>query len=178
MDIQFVSNPYACIEYIIKYITKEERDMGTLLQAVAKETKDAGIREQMKKCGQTFLNARSVSVQEAAYRLLGLPLYKSNFDSVSIPSGLPEERVRLLKSLNTLDNLDDDDENVFVADLLENMLPDQIGWRTGSWLCLHHGTNQIIKTTNQMTSNQMFWKTLRLHMMSIHHTMLQMLHLL
>ena len=95
MDIQFVSNPYACIDYIIKYITKEERDMGTLLEAVGKETADAGIREQMKKCGQAFLNARSVSAQEGDYRLLGLPLYKSNFDSIWIPTGLPKERVSL-----------------------------------------------------------------------------------
>lgn len=31
MDIQFVLNPYSCIMYIVSYISKAEREMGTLL---------------------------------------------------------------------------------------------------------------------------------------------------
>ena len=51
LDVQFVCNAYACIQYIVSYITKEEREMGTLLQAVAKESRDEEIKEQMKDVG-------------------------------------------------------------------------------------------------------------------------------
>ncbi|CAG2255006.1 unnamed protein product [Mytilus edulis] len=71
--------------------------MGTLLQAVSKETADQGIKQQMKKCAKTFQDARSVSAQEAVYRFLGLPLHKSDFQTIWIPSGMPHERVHLLK---------------------------------------------------------------------------------
>ncbi len=37
MDIQFVSNPYACIHYIISYVTKDEREMGAALQELVEK---------------------------------------------------------------------------------------------------------------------------------------------
>ncbi|CAC5361420.1 unnamed protein product [Mytilus coruscus] len=89
--------------------------MGTLLQAVSKETADQGIKQQMKKCAKTFQDARSVSAQEAVYRLLGLPLLKSDFQTIWIPSGMPHERVHLLKPKYLLSNMEDDEENVFVT---------------------------------------------------------------
>ena len=70
MDVQFVSNAYACIQYLVAYITKEEREMGLLLQAVSKENSHQGIKEQMKKCGQAFTNSRTVSAQDSTYRFL------------------------------------------------------------------------------------------------------------
>ncbi|MES9882265.1 MAG: DUF6570 domain-containing protein, partial [Sedimenticola sp.] len=119
MDFQFVSNPYACIQYVVAYITKDEREMGTLLQAVSKETADQGIQQQMKKCARAFTNSRSVSAQEAIYRVLGLPLHKSDFQTIWIPTGLPHQRVHLLKSNSVLDTLEEEDENIFVSSMEE-----------------------------------------------------------
>lgn len=119
LDLQFVTDPYACIQYVISYITKEEREMGTLLSAVAKESEQETVKEQMKKCGQAFLNSRSVSAQEAVYRALGLPLYKSNFTTVWIPTGLPSERIRLLKPTYVLQNLDDADSDIFISGITD-----------------------------------------------------------
>lgn len=96
------------------------------LQAVQKEYKDSGIKEQMKQYGQAFLNAWSVTAQEAAYRILGIPLHKSNFQSVWIPTGLPNERVGLVKSSRTLSNLEDDDEVVFVPGILVSCRSQQL----------------------------------------------------
>lgn len=67
IEIQFVSNPYACIQYVVSYITKEEREMPLLLRAVSDECKDNSIRDQMRKCGTAFTNARPLSAQETAY---------------------------------------------------------------------------------------------------------------
>ena len=36
MDLQFVSNPYACIHYIVSYVTKDEQEMGEALRKVCK----------------------------------------------------------------------------------------------------------------------------------------------
>ena len=82
LDVQFVTKPYACIQDVISYITKDESEMGMMLQAVAKESADDSIKDQMKKCGEAFLNARSVTTQEAAYRALGLPYDCTNQTSI------------------------------------------------------------------------------------------------
>lgn len=119
MDIQFVSNPYACIQYVVSYITKEEREMAILLKAVSDEHNESGIRDQMKKCGQAFVNARSLSAQEAAYRTIGLPLYKSDFQTIFIPSGPPDQRVTILKPKYLLNKLEDDDEDVCLSGILQ-----------------------------------------------------------
>lgn len=66
----------------------------------------------MKKCAKTFQDARSVSAQEAVYRFLGLLLHKSDFQTIWIPSGMPHERVHLLKPKYLLSNMEDDEENV------------------------------------------------------------------
>ncbi|WAR30905.1 PIF1-like protein [Mya arenaria] len=118
-DLQYVTSPYAAIAYITSYITKDEREVGTVLQAVSKETRNLQVNEQMKKVAFAFSNARTVSAQEAAYRVLGLPLYVSNFTTVWIPSGLPENRIRILKSKQQLNALDDDDENVFSTNIID-----------------------------------------------------------
>ena len=115
LDVQFVCNAYACIQYIVSYITKEEREMGTLLQAVAKESRDEEIKEQMKRCGKSFLNSRTITAQESAYRILGMPLYKSDSQIVWIPTGLPHQRISVIRPLSYLGNLEDDDEDIFVS---------------------------------------------------------------
>ena len=74
-DLQYVTSPYAAIAYITSYITKDEREVGTVLQAVSKEMQNQNVSQQMKKVAYAFSNARNVSAQEAAYRILSLPLH-------------------------------------------------------------------------------------------------------
>ncbi|XP_053378668.1 uncharacterized protein LOC128548229 [Mercenaria mercenaria] len=119
MDLQYVTSPNAAIAYITSYITKDEREVGAVLQAVSKEMKSLNIKEQMKKAAFSFANARNVSAQEAAYRILGLPLYVSNFTTVWIPSGFPEKRIRILKPNQFLQSLDDDDEYIFCTNIID-----------------------------------------------------------
>ncbi len=64
----------------------------------------------MKKCGKAFTNPRAMSPHEATYRILGLPLHKSDFQVGWIPTGLPHQRVSHLKSTHLLSNLDDGEE--------------------------------------------------------------------
>jgi len=74
MDVQAVLNVYACIMYIVAYVTKDEREMGEVLLSAKKEYSDQDIRTQMKKIGSVFLTHREVSAQEAVFRPLGLTM--------------------------------------------------------------------------------------------------------
>ncbi|WAR10801.1 LOW QUALITY PROTEIN: hypothetical protein MAR_035877 [Mya arenaria] len=84
-----------------------------------KEIQNLQINEQMKKVAFAFSNARNVSPQEAAYIILGLPLYVSNFTTVWIPYVLPENRIRILKPNEQLNAMKEDDENVFSANIID-----------------------------------------------------------
>lgn len=77
LDVQYCLDPYACIAYMVAYITKNERDMSKVLKWVAKDMYNHDWSEQLKSCANAFLNAREL--QEAVYGLLSLPLFKSSF---------------------------------------------------------------------------------------------------
>lgn len=64
MDLQYTSSPYAAIAYVTSYVTKDEREVGTVLQAVSREMRYHGVNEQMKKVAYAFSYARNIS----AYR--------------------------------------------------------------------------------------------------------------
>ena len=49
MYLQFVVSPYAAIHYITSYVTKDEREMGLILQLVSREIKNQNISKQRKK---------------------------------------------------------------------------------------------------------------------------------
>ena len=74
MDLQYILDPYACVMYIAAYMLKSERSMGELLKQVSKESGSEDIRTQLRRLGSVFLNHRKVSAQEAAYRILSMPL--------------------------------------------------------------------------------------------------------
>merc|ERR1712035_258217 len=70
LDIQFVCDAYACVVYIISYISKAEREMGLLLKHAQNEVKSKGnveAKQALNKLG-VFLHNREVSAQESVYR--------------------------------------------------------------------------------------------------------------
>ena len=62
--------------YIAAYISKDEKGMGELLKQVSKECGDYDIKSKLRKLGSVFLNNREVSAQEAAMRILSIPMKK------------------------------------------------------------------------------------------------------
>lgn len=123
MDLQFVCNPYACIHYIISYVTKDKLEMEQALKVSSKSYKDSDIEHRMKEVASCFLNAREVSAQEAVYRVLGLPLHRSTLKTVFIQTDLPENRVVFLKPKSILENLDEESENVYAKPCLAQIMP-------------------------------------------------------
>ena len=112
MDIQYCSDPYTVIEYMIGYLVKSEAGTSLLL----KNINDEALREgestlaTVKKIGKALDKGREVSVQEAVFRILGLPMTKFSDVVKFIDTQHPERREGLLKSnLNELC----DDEPIF-----------------------------------------------------------------
>ena len=112
MDIQYCSDPYAVVEYMIGYLVKSEAGTSLLL----KNINDEALREgestlaTVKKIGKALDKGREVSVQEAVFRILGLPMTKFSDVVKFIDTQHPERREGLLKSnLNELC----DDEPIF-----------------------------------------------------------------
>ncbi|MES9881383.1 MAG: AAA family ATPase [Sedimenticola sp.] len=120
MDIQFVTDPWACARYILEYISKGERQMGKLLKEASKEVvNDDSLRQQMKKVGNVFLSHREVSAQECVYRLLSMPLKRSSRQCVFVNTGMPDTRVRILKPKQVLEKLPDESEDVYQTSMLD-----------------------------------------------------------
>lgn len=80
MDIQFILDPYACVSYIVAYISKGQRGLSNILSEACKEAKqkDRDIRQQVRRIGNQFLRHVKIGAQEAAYLVLQMPLRKSS----------------------------------------------------------------------------------------------------
>ena len=119
MDIQYVVNAYACVMYIASYVLKAEKGMGELLKQAAREMEQGNTRQQLNKLGSVFLTNREVSAQEAVYRVLSIPLRRCSRSIVFINTDNKESRDALLLPFSQLQNLDDDNEDVYCKNIID-----------------------------------------------------------
>ena len=123
INIQYVTDPWACAMYILSYIVKGGRQMEKLLEEASKECgADDSIRQQMKKVGNVFLSHREVSAQEAVYRLRSIPLKKSSRQTIFVNTGIPETRVHILKPKRELEDLPDKSEDICPPNILDRYI--------------------------------------------------------
>ena len=88
----------------------------------AKEAKEANlsIKDGLKKIGAAFLSSREVSSQECVYRCMPeLWLRKIFPKTVFVSTDLPEKRLRVAKSQQELDELDDDSTDIYKSNIIE-----------------------------------------------------------
>ncbi|XP_070411903.1 uncharacterized protein [Nothobranchius furzeri] len=105
MDIQFVCDAYACIVYIISYISKAEREMGLLLKHAQNEIKhneNLDAKQALNKLGNVFLHNREVSAQESVYRVTNMRLKEGSRKVTFVPTG--DNIVRMSLPLNVIQN--------------------------------------------------------------------------
>ena len=121
MDIQFITDPYSCVMYIISYISKAEREMGLVLETARKEAAEGNCDAQqtMKKIGAAYFRQREVSSQEAAYRVCGLHLKEFSRKCQFIPTG--ENQMKMSLPLNVIRMKADqlEDENIWMTSLYD-----------------------------------------------------------
>ena len=87
--------------------------MGELLKRVAAEARTDELKTQLRKVGSAFLTHRELSAQEAAYRLLPIPMKQLSRFVVFVNTNPKNERIAVLKSNEPLSQLDDSDTDVF-----------------------------------------------------------------
>ena len=96
-DFQVVIDQYACAQYVCGYLTKNESGMSKLLKSVNEESNNLKQMEKLNKLAAVLDKHREVSVQEAVYRLLSLPMTKSSVKVKFLSTIHPHFRDGLLK---------------------------------------------------------------------------------
>ena len=106
-DLQICIDQYSCAQYICGYLTKNESGMSKLLKAVNDETNNIKQVDKLNALASVLDKHREVSIQEAIYRLLGLPMTKSSVLIKYLSTIHPNHRDGLLKG--NLDTIDDNE---------------------------------------------------------------------
>ena len=122
---------YKCITYVCSYFTKDETECSQAIINAAKEAKtnNLSVVEGLRKISAAFLSTQEVSSQECVYRCMPeLWLRKIFPGTVFVSTDLPEKRVRVTKSKQELDDLDDDSTDIFKSNIIEcySIRPDSI----------------------------------------------------
>lgn len=122
INLQFVLDAYAAACYIIDYIKKSSTGMSKIMRNVLKEIREGNENSQqsLRKIRNTFHNNSELSIKEACYNLLQLPLSKSSEECIFIPTFPPDERVHLIKSQDQLQDLDTSFTDIYEHGLLEH----------------------------------------------------------
>ena len=120
MDIQFVLDVYACAMYIVSYISKAQKGMSDLLRTACEEARrgNSTIKQQVRDIGNKFLNNVEISAQEAVYIALQFPMRKSSRQVVFINTSPPEDRVKLLKPVQEIKDLEDESDEIYASGLI------------------------------------------------------------
>ncbi|XP_071153638.1 uncharacterized protein [Mytilus edulis] len=102
IDLQYITDAYSCVMYIISYISKAEREMGLVLENARTEAAEGNCDAQdaMKKIGGAYFRQREVSAQEATYRACGLHLKESSRKVQFLPVG--DNQVKMSLPLNII----------------------------------------------------------------------------
>ena len=122
VDLQPVFNHYKCITYVCSYFTKDETECSQAIVNAAKEAKaeNMNIRDGLKKIGAAFLSTREVSAQECVYRSMPeLWLRKIFPKTVFVSTDFPEKRLRVTKTQEELNELEDDSTDIYKSNIIE-----------------------------------------------------------
>ncbi|KAK3919183.1 Fumarate hydratase, mitochondrial [Frankliniella fusca] len=113
MNLQFVLDAYGAACYIIDYINKSSRGMSKIMRDILQEIRNGNdsLQQSLRKVSNTFYNNSELSIQEAVYNILQLPLSRSSEECIFIPTFPPTDRVHLVKKFL---------ENATLADFAAN----------------------------------------------------------
>ena len=125
MDIQPVFNPYKAVTYTCAYFSKSENEtLETMKQAVKEAFKsNKNNIEQMRSVARAYATKRECSVQEAVYILMSeLWLRKTFPDVIFANSNLPENRFRICRSKEEIDELPEDSVDIFKRNMIDRCI--------------------------------------------------------
>ena len=99
-DIQLIFDEYAVAEYVSDYCTKQESGQSNLLKSINDNAVATGekAKDTIRKLANALDKGRECGIQEAIYRVLGLPLTKFSSIVKFINTNHPDHREGLLKA--------------------------------------------------------------------------------
>ena len=115
MDVQYIEDAVGAVMYVSSYMMKSEKGMGELLRRICKEVQDQDMKSQLKEVGRKFLGSREVSAQEAAMRILSLPLMKKSRTVTFVNTDPKDKRIAMPRM--DLHKLEPDDEDIFAKSI-------------------------------------------------------------
>ncbi|MEW8561119.1 MAG: DUF6570 domain-containing protein [Candidatus Thiodiazotropha sp.] len=124
MDIQMIDGPVGIAYYVCSYVCKAEPD--TLKAALSETLKNfemsssnPGLRSRLSKIGFCILKHRTLSAQEAAYRIGHLQLVWYSKPIVKVVAVTPENTYRRLKSKFELEQLSSNSTDIFENNIID-----------------------------------------------------------
>ena len=152
MDIQFVLDVYACAMYIVSYISKAQRGISDLLRTACEEAKlgNSTVQQQVRDIGGKFLNAVEISAQEAVYIALQLPMRRSSREVIFVNTSPASERLHLLKSMEEINKMSDDCEDVNCSSLITKYSQRPLSLENvtlADFAALYYNTNSFSKNS-------------------------------
>ncbi|KAK3917151.1 Formamidopyrimidine-DNA glycosylase [Frankliniella fusca] len=80
------------------------------------------LQQSLRKISNTFYNNSELSIQEAVYNILQLPLSRSSEECIFIPTFPPTDRVHLVKSQTELQMLEKSSTDIYEHGLIEHYI--------------------------------------------------------
>ncbi len=120
MDIQLVCSIYKTVDYICSYITKAEEPklQAEILGALNRLPDNATQRQRYSKIAYVLLSNRTISAQEAAWKILGLPYTGCSRSIVDVNNYRPNFRTRMLKTHREINELPPESTDIFRENIL------------------------------------------------------------
>ncbi len=119
-DLQYCTNVYAVITYMVSYVSKcEPAVTDALRQVVDNFDGSENARKKFFKIGNAFFNSRAMSVQEAIHSLMGWAYVRKSRAVIFVPTGMPNDRMRMRKPDAVLEMMGQNRTDIFVPNLIE-----------------------------------------------------------
>ena len=125
IDIQPVFNHYKAVTYMCAYFSKSEDETSEAMKQAAKEAFNSNKNniEQMRSIARAYANKRECSVQEAVYILMPELWLRKTFPGVIFAnSNLPENRFRICRSKEEIDELPEDSTDIFKRNMIDRYI--------------------------------------------------------
>ena len=133
MDIQYITDAYSCVMYILSYVSKAEHELSDVLKDAQRELRDGNfdLKSEMRKLGNVYLDYREVSCQEAAHRMCNLHLKECTRSCVFLPTDEHATRMSLpLKQIEAKAKEDGNNDDIWCKNIVDKYQarPDGRDW--------------------------------------------------
>ena len=125
MDIQMIGGPYGVAYYVCSYICKSEPDtlkiaLSNVISQISEISPPLSQRARMFRIGMCVLKHRTMSAQEAAYRIGGLQLIWSSRETITLHALPPNRQFKKLKPATERQHLPGDCEDIFEKNIIDH----------------------------------------------------------